>query len=71
MAYTIVKHLNYNAWANEQLCELINPLDEPILYKEVKNSFNCPGQITTRDVRSFDLTQAKAQKNSRKSITVT
>jgi uncharacterized damage-inducible protein DinB len=37
--YTIQKHLQYNAWANQKLVEILAGVDDNILNTEVKSSF--------------------------------
>src|SRR4051812_6230374 len=39
MAYSILQHLEYNAWANKQFGNLLQSVDEKILYAEANSSF--------------------------------
>lgn len=37
--YTIQKHLQYNAWANHKIAEILTGVDDEFFDKEVKSSF--------------------------------
>jgi uncharacterized damage-inducible protein DinB len=39
MSYSIYKHLQYNAWANGKIVEILKNLDESVLDTELKSSF--------------------------------
>ena len=39
MPYSIKQHLDYNVWANTRLTEMIKPLDEELINRELKSSF--------------------------------
>ncbi|MCW5907689.1 MAG: DinB family protein [Chitinophagales bacterium] len=39
MSYSIYKHLQFNAWANGKIVEILKNLDESLLDKELKSSF--------------------------------
>ena len=39
MGYSVKEHLEYNIWANRLIAEMIQPLDEEIINREIKNSF--------------------------------
>ena len=40
MAYGIINHLKYNAWANEHIAETIRPLDDILMAETVQSSFD-------------------------------
>ena len=40
MPHSIHKHLQYNIWANGKMSDLLESLDEEILYTEVQSSFS-------------------------------
>lgn len=39
MAYNIIQHLKYNAWANHRIATVVDPVDEQIIFMENKSSF--------------------------------
>jgi len=39
MSYSIVRHLEFNAWANGQLAQVMKPLSEEAFYRENNGSF--------------------------------
>lgn len=39
MSYSIHRHLQFNAWANGKIVEILKNLDESLLDKELKSSF--------------------------------
>lgn len=39
MSYTLYKHLQFNAWANGKIVEILKNLDESLFDKEVNSSF--------------------------------
>ncbi len=39
MSYSIYRHLQFNAWANGKIVEILKNLDESLLDKELKSSF--------------------------------
>ena len=39
MAYTILQHLEYNAWANNRIAEAVSDVDNSLLFEERKSSF--------------------------------
>ena len=39
MAYTILQHLRYNAWANSRMAEIVCTVDDQLFYEESKSSF--------------------------------
>jgi uncharacterized damage-inducible protein DinB len=45
MNYSIKRHLAYNLWANQRITEILEPLDESIIFAEMKSSF--PGIART------------------------
>jgi uncharacterized damage-inducible protein DinB len=45
MNYSIKRHLAYNLWANQRITEILQPVDESIIFAEMKSSF--PGIART------------------------
>ena len=45
MAYSILKHIQYNLWANSRIIEMLKPLDEKLIFTQLKSSF--PGIAKT------------------------
>jgi uncharacterized damage-inducible protein DinB len=39
MAYAILKHLQYNAWANTRVADILHEVSDPIFEQEYKSSF--------------------------------
>jgi uncharacterized damage-inducible protein DinB len=39
MSYSIVQHLEFNAWANGRMIEVLQPLSDDLFYRENKGSF--------------------------------
>jgi len=39
MPYSVKQHLDYNVWANSRLVEMVKPLDEELINRELKSSF--------------------------------
>jgi len=39
MAYSIIDHLRYNAWANTRIADVLTPVDDAIIFEERKSSF--------------------------------
>src|SRR5688572_20989272 len=37
--YNLHKHFHFNSWANGRVSEMIMPVDEDLLHKEIKSSF--------------------------------
>jgi uncharacterized damage-inducible protein DinB len=40
MPYTIIQHLGYTVWATAKLSQILENVDEPILYKQTPSSFD-------------------------------
>ena len=40
MAYSLPKHLQFNAWANTQVADLLRTVDDEIYFRENKSSFS-------------------------------
>jgi uncharacterized damage-inducible protein DinB len=45
MKYSIKQHLAYNLWANQRIAGTLNPVDDEIIFAELKSSF--PGIART------------------------
>lgn len=39
MAYSILDHLRYNAWANARIADMVRPLKDEAVYQQRKSSF--------------------------------
>jgi uncharacterized damage-inducible protein DinB len=39
MAYSVIEHLRYNAWANARIADIVSPLEDSIIYAERQSSF--------------------------------
>lgn len=46
MSYSIVQHLEFNAWANGRLIDTVRPLGDELFYRENKGSFPSIGKTT-------------------------
>ena len=67
MGYTLIQHLSYTLWANERTVEILKPLDDELMHREVASSFPSISKtlVHMRDAEVIWLARLKGESLTR------